>query len=174
MKTKGLVLLCLAQVASDCPVNKARVDKVCADDAEFVQRVGRRGVQQRIHGTVHLFGELRQTGLVKLEALRNAGVKNPLDAEAVFTVAADNDDTAVLIETHLRELEDLLGVGYARMVRGGELPAGTAVQVDVFDARDKYARCARSWKRRPDVGSDADYPDLSARDAAVMKELSGR
>ncbi|MCD6304512.1 MAG: isoleucine--tRNA ligase, partial [Planctomycetes bacterium] len=31
--------------------------------------------------------ELRDEGLVKLEALRRAGVKNPLDAEAVFRVA---------------------------------------------------------------------------------------
>ncbi|MFW6065417.1 MAG: hypothetical protein ACOC9S_01225 [Planctomycetota bacterium] len=43
----------------------------------------------------------------------------------------------------------------------------------MIDTRDKYARCARSWKRRPDVGTDEDYPDLSARDAVVMKELSG-
>jgi isoleucyl-tRNA synthetase len=46
------------------------------------------------------------------------------------------------------------------------------VDVKVCDARDKYERCARSWKRRPDVGSDPDYPDLSVRDAVVMKELA--
>ena len=48
----------------------------------------------------------------------------------------------------------------------------STVQVEVFDTREKYARCARSWKRRPDVGTDADYPDLCARDAAVMRELA--
>ena len=119
--------------------------------------------------------ELRSRGLVKLEALRNAGVKNPLDAEAIFKVADDNDAAAKLVETHLGELEDLLGVGYARIERvpPDELPGEKAVvEVELADTRDKYARCARSWKRRPDVGSDADYPDLSARDAAVMKELA--
>jgi len=40
------------------------------------------------------------------------------------------------------------------------------VEVEVLDSREKYQRCNRSWKRRPDVGSDSDYPDLSARDAA--------
>ena len=36
-------------------------------------------------------------------------------------------------------------------------------------------KCARSWRRVPDVGSDPRYPDLSARDAAVVAELdSGR
>jgi len=121
--------------------------------------------------------ELRSAGLIKLEALRNAGVKNPLDAEAVFKVSQDNDDAATLIETHLKELEDLLGVGTAqiRRVRPEELAGEkTVVEVEVTDAREKYARCARSWKRRPDVGSDPDYPDLSARDAAVMRELTER
>ena len=32
-------------------------------------------------------------------------------------------------------------------------------------------KCARSWRRVPDVGSDPRYPDLSARDAAVVAEI---
>ena len=116
--------------------------------------------------------ELRAAGMAKLEALRNAGVKNPLDAEAVFHVHKDNDAALQLIETYRKELEDLLGVGYARIEPVDDLPEGTTVQVEVFDTREKYARCARSWKRRPDVGTDADYPDLCARDAAVMRELA--
>ena len=116
--------------------------------------------------------ELRQAGLVKLEALRNSGVKNPLDVETVFFVSTDNDAAAELVETYLKELEDMLGVGYARLERSADLPTGVVVDVEVFDGRDKYERCARSWKRRPDVGSDADYPDLCARDAAVLKEIA--
>jgi isoleucyl-tRNA synthetase len=116
--------------------------------------------------------ELRSSGLAKLEALRNAGVKNPLDAEAVFKVGSGNERAAQLVETYLGELEDMLGVGHARLERTGDLPEGEVVDVEVHDAREKYRRCARSWKRRPDVGSDADYPDLSARDAAVMRQLA--
>ena len=115
--------------------------------------------------------DLRGAGLVKLEALRNAGVKNPLDAEAVFRVAGDNDAAVKLMETYLREMEDLLGVGFARVECADDLPEGVTVDVEVFDTREKYARCARSWRRRPDVGSNDAYPDLSARDAAVMEEL---
>jgi len=118
--------------------------------------------------------ELRSAGLVKLEALRNAGVKNSLDAEAVFRVEAGNDRAAELIETYLPEMEDLLGVGHARLEKVGDLPEGTVADVEVLDARQKYPRCARSWKRCPDVGSNPDWPDLSARDAAVMEELSAR
>ena len=118
--------------------------------------------------------DLRGEALGKLEALRNAGVKNPLDAEAVFRVRTDNDRAAAIIETYLQELEDLLGVGYARIERADDLPEGEAVAAEVLDARDRYSRCARSWKRRPDVGSDPEHPDLSARDAAVMRQLAGK
>ena len=115
---------------------------------------------------------LRADGLVKLEALRNAGVKNPLDAEAVFTIAGDDAASEAFLEMYLQELEDLLGVGYARIGKAGKAEAGSPIAVSVADAREKYGRCARSWKRRPDVGSEPAWADLSARDAAVMKELS--
>ncbi|MCE5278001.1 MAG: isoleucine--tRNA ligase [Planctomycetaceae bacterium] len=114
--------------------------------------------------------DLRGEGLGKLEKLRGEGVKNSLDAEAVFRVAKGRDGAADLIDTYIRELEDLLGVGFARVERA-ELAEGVTVEVEVLDTRERYDRCARSWKRRPDVGSDSDYPDLSARDAGVMKEL---
>jgi isoleucyl-tRNA synthetase len=32
-------------------------------------------------------------------------------------------------------------------------------------------RCARSWRYTDDVGSDATFPDVSARDAAALREL---
>jgi hypothetical protein len=115
--------------------------------------------------------ELRRAGLLKLEALRHEGVTNPLDVEAVFKIAADNDQALSLIDAHLSELEDLLGVGYARIETVDQLPEGEVVQVEMLDSTQKYATCNRSWKRRPDVGADSDYPDLSARDAAVMKTL---
>ncbi|MFW6146559.1 MAG: isoleucine--tRNA ligase [Planctomycetota bacterium] len=109
---------------------------------------------------------IRDEGLVRLEALRAAGVKNPLDAEAVVRVRDEKE--AAWLEPYVGELEDLLGVGYAR-VEVGAVADGKAADVDVADTRETYDRCARSWKRRPDVGSDPDYPDLSARDAAVVK-----
>ena len=118
--------------------------------------------------------DLRADGLVQLEALRNAGVKNPLDAEAVFTVRAPDGGARAFLQMYLPELEDLLGVGYARIEEADTGGPDTPITLRVADARDQYARCARSWKRRPDVGSDSDYPDLSARDAHVVKTLKSR
>ena len=51
---------------------------------------------------------------------------------------------------------------------GAELvPGGEAVTVDVRLA--DHPKCARSWRRVPDVGADPDYPDLSARDADAVR-----
>ena len=116
--------------------------------------------------------ELRSAGLVELEALRNSGVKNPLDAEAIFQIVKDKGRVKEFVTTYLKELEDMLGVGYARIEEVDSLAGDKMVAVRVADTREKYPRCARSWKRRPDVGSDEAYPDLSARDAVVMQEIS--
>ncbi|MBN9264297.1 MAG: isoleucine--tRNA ligase [Hyphomicrobium sp.] len=43
--------------------------------------------------------------------------------------------------------------------------------VAVVPARAEGRKCARSWRSTTDVGSDPAYPDLSARDAAAMREL---
>ncbi len=37
----------------------------------------------------------------------------------------------------------------------------------------KGNKCSRSWKVLPEVGTDKDYPDLSLRDASVMREIKG-
>ncbi|NND50506.1 MAG: isoleucine--tRNA ligase, partial [Rhizobiales bacterium] len=58
----------------------------------------------------------------------------------------------------------------------GEAPAGAFVLEDVpgvavVPGLAKGRKCARSWKILPDIGADPDYPDLSARDAAAVREL---
>jgi isoleucyl-tRNA synthetase len=35
-------------------------------------------------------------------------------------------------------------------------------------------KCARSWRITKDVGADPAYPDLSARDAAAMREIDAK
>ena len=42
----------------------------------------------------------------------------------------------------------------------------------VEKAEDRgLVKCARSWRYTADVGQDAEFPDVSARDAAVLHEL---
>jgi isoleucyl-tRNA synthetase len=57
----------------------------------------------------------------------------------------------------------------------GEAPPGSfqlddVAGVGVVFAKAEGQRCARSWKVTKDVGSDPEYPDLSARDAQAMRE----
>ncbi len=117
--------------------------------------------------------DIRGEALVMLEDLRNRGVKNQLDAEVIFTVSPQRPGVKKFMQLYVGELEDMLGVGYACVV-DGSAPEGRLVGIQVLDAREKYNRCERSWKRRPDVGSDSEYPTLSARDAAVMRQMKNR
>jgi isoleucyl-tRNA synthetase len=52
------------------------------------------------------------------------------------------------------------------------LPDVPGVGVVVTKAEDHGLRkCARSWRYTADVGSDPEFPDVSARDAEVLHEL---
>jgi isoleucyl-tRNA synthetase len=74
-------------------------------------------------------------------------------AEIVITSAATlSDEPAPADAFHLDEVEG----------------------VAVVPAKAVGRKCARSWKVLPEVGTDPDYPDLSLRDAAAMRELETR
>lgn len=45
--------------------------------------------------------------------------------------------------------------------------------VSVVPTLAKGKKCARSWRVLPEVGTDPDYPDISLRDAAAMREIEG-
>jgi isoleucyl-tRNA synthetase len=111
--------------------------------------------------------QLRDSALSQLDALKKeVGLNKALDAEIVYQIG----DATLLarLEKFGVDLEDLVGAGYHTFA---DTPASQSATVKVIDTRTKYAACARSWKRRPDVGKDSEYPDLSARDAAVVKKL---
>ena len=56
----------------------------------------------------------------------------------------------------------------------GAFTLAEAAGVAVVFKRAEGAKCARSWRFTDDVGSDPDYPDLSARDAAAVREFDQR
>jgi isoleucyl-tRNA synthetase len=73
-------------------------------------------------------------------------------------------DLAEIAITSQAEL--VSGEGPADAFRLAEV-AGVAV----LPGKAAGTKCARSWKILPDVGSDPDYPDISPRDAAAMREF---
>ncbi|MDO9079043.1 MAG: isoleucine--tRNA ligase [Brevundimonas sp.] len=82
-----------------------------------------------------------------------------LDASEVFRTSA----------AELRPLEYPLDDETNALVQD---PNGLFTPVDQFKVIFRLAdhpKCARSWRRVPDVGSDSDYPELSARDADAVR-----
>jgi isoleucyl-tRNA synthetase len=108
---------------------------------------------------------VRDAATMKLDGLKKEkGMNKALDGELIFRVGDKS------LEARLRaygdDLEDLVGAGFHSFADGD---SEKAFDVEVVDRRQEYKACARSWKRRPDVGQDAQYPDLSLRDAAVVR-----
>ena len=116
-----------------------------------------------------LLMELRDQALAQLDGLKKeVGLNKALDAEVIYQI--DSDDLRRRLQSYGADLEDLVGAGHHTFA---ESPADApAVTVKVVDRRDLYPACARSWKRRPDVGRDDQYPDLSLRDAAAVRQLN--
>ncbi len=123
-------------------------------------------VSDEIREEWRILMELRDSALLQLDGLKKqVGLNKALDAEVIYCI--DDDQLRRRLMEYGVDLEDIVGAGFHSFA---EEPADQqqAVRVKVIDRRNDYQACARSWKRRPDVGSVADYPDLCARDAAVI------
>jgi isoleucyl-tRNA synthetase len=86
-------------------------------------------------------------------------------ADAELMVALEGQDFAEICITSA--ISVVAGNGPADAFRLGD-DAKVAVEQRLAEGR----KCARSWRITPDVGSDADYPEVSARDAAALRELA--
>jgi len=116
-----------------------------------------------------LLMELRDSATQQLDVLKkNAGLNKASDAEVIYHV--ETEELRRKLEAYGVDLADLVGAGF-HTIKDDPDPKGPAVTVEVVDRRDVYPACARSWKRRPDVGSDTEYPDLSTRDALAVRAL---
>jgi isoleucyl-tRNA synthetase len=102
----------------------------------------------------------------------------------------------VYLAREFNDLVDELTLAEVCITSGTTIREGLAtLAIDVPQSRDEWAsdepffdyqlsqnaaavfrpaegrKCARSWKILPEVGSDPDYPDLTLRDAAAMREF---
>src|SRR4051812_2347469 len=109
------------------------------------------------------------TGALELErAAKNIG--SSLEAAPIVYVA-DRAILATLFDVDLAEV----CITSSYEVREGEAPAGAfsldnVAGVAVVVEKAMGRKCARSWKILPTVGEDADYPDVSPRDAQALRE----
>ncbi|MFN3817300.1 MAG: isoleucine--tRNA ligase, partial [Brevundimonas sp.] len=95
-------------------------------------------------------------------ARRDKLIGGALDAWPVVTAPAD-----LLAPFDGLDAAEVFRTSGAELVAGGE-----AVTVVVNIAN--HPKCARSWRRVPDVGSDPDYPELSARDADAVRWMESQ
>jgi isoleucyl-tRNA synthetase len=109
------------------------------------------------------------TGALELErAAKNIG--SSLEASPVIYVS-DRQLLGTLFDVDLAEV----CITSSYEVREGDAPAGAfrldaVPEVAVTVEKAAGQKCARSWKILPTVGEDAEYPDVSPRDAIALRE----
>jgi isoleucyl-tRNA synthetase len=109
------------------------------------------------------------TGALELErAAKNIG--SSLEASPIIYVS-DRAVLATLFDVDVAEI--CITSNYE--VREGEAPAGAfrldgVPGVTVIVEKAVGTKCARSWKILSSVGEDAEYPDVSPRDAQALRE----
>ncbi|MDI4666452.1 class I tRNA ligase family protein, partial [Xanthobacter autotrophicus] len=94
-----------------------------------------------------------------LEAAPEVHVADPALADAL-----DGLDLAEITITSAATL--IRGEGSAEAFRLPDVPG-----VAVVPARAEGRKCARSWKISAEVGSDPEFPDVTPRDAAALREF---
>ncbi|WP_413154315.1 isoleucine--tRNA ligase [Bartonella sp. cb54] len=117
-----------------------------------------RQVRKVVTGALELERASKHIGS-SLEAAPVVFISNPVLLEAV----EDLDMAEICITSALTVIQD-------------DPPSDAFILNDVegvgvYSEKALGTKCARSWRYTQDVGSDPAYPDVSARDAAALREL---
>ncbi|MDM9623799.1 isoleucine--tRNA ligase [Rhizobium sp. S96] len=111
------------------------------------------------------------TGALEIER-KDKRIGSSLEAAPVVHIA----DAELLKALEGQDFEEIC-ITSGIVIEGNEGPsdafrlpevAGVSVEPKLAEG----TKCARSWRITTDVGSDAAYPDVSARDAAALRELA--
>ncbi|MFD1327344.1 isoleucine--tRNA ligase [Mycoplana ramosa] len=120
-----------------------------------------RAVRTVVTGALEIERREKRIGS-SLEAAPTVYITDP-----ALMAALEGEDFAEICITSAITL--VAGEGPAEAFRLPEV-AGVAVEPKLAEGK----KCARSWRITTDVGSDPDYPDVSARDAAALREIGFR
>jgi isoleucyl-tRNA synthetase len=113
------------------------------------------------------------TGALEIERAEKR-IGSSLEAAPVVYIA-DAELRAALEGVDLAEIAITSGIEIvADAPPSGAFTLSEVPGVGVVSKRAEGTRCARSWRVTKDVGADPDYPDISARDAAAMREIDGK
>ncbi len=111
------------------------------------------------------------TGALEIER-KDKRIGSSLEAAPVVHVA----DAELLKALEGQDFEEIC-ITSGIVIDGVEGPADAfrlpeVAGVSVEPKLAEGTKCARSWRITTDVGSDPEYPDVSARDAAALRELA--
>lgn len=111
------------------------------------------------------------TGALEIER-KDKRIGSSLEAAPVVHVA----DAELLKALEGQDFEGIC-ITSGIVIEGNEGPADAfrlseVAGVSVEPQLAEGVKCARSWRITTDVGSDPEYPDVSARDAAALRELA--
>jgi isoleucyl-tRNA synthetase len=109
------------------------------------------------------------TGALEVER-REKRIGSSLDsAPEIFIV-----DEELLHAVHGIDMAEICITSDATLTHGagpeGAYKLDEVHGVSVVPAKAEGTKCARSWKVSPDVGTDAEYPDVTPRDADALRE----
>jgi isoleucyl-tRNA synthetase len=122
--------------------------------------------------------KVRQVRRVVTGALEIARAQKVIGASLEAVPVVTLDDAA--LEAAIADVDMAeMAITSDLVIAHGKAPEGAfalddvkGVAVVVEKAEDRgLVKCARSWRYTADVGQDAEFPDVSARDAAVLHEL---
>ena len=110
------------------------------------------------------------TGALEIER-KEKRIGSSLEA-APFVHITDDALAAAIEGIDMAEICITSGISVSRKpAPAGAFTLDEVPGVAVIPARAEGRKCARSWRVTTDVGSDPEFPDVSARDAAVLREL---
>lgn len=122
--------------------------------------------------------KVRQVRRVVTGALEIARAQKVIGASLEAVPVVTLDDAA--LEAAIADVDMAeMAITSDLVIAHGKAPEGAfalddvkGVAVVVEKAEDRgLVKCARSWRYTADVGQDVEFPDVSARDAAVLHEL---
>ncbi len=129
-----------------------------------------------------VWGDIRRVRRVVTGALEieRANKRIGSSLEAAPAIYISNPDLLRIVATELAGERGEIGMAEVAITSGaaivpGEGPPSAFRLEDVPGVAVEFrhaqgAKCARSWKIQPDVGSDPDYPDVTPRDARALRE----
>ena len=110
------------------------------------------------------------TGALELERARKV-IGSSLEAAPVVHIT-DAELAAAVADVDMAETSITSGIAISESAGPADAFRMDEVKgVAVVFAPASGQKCARSWRYTDDVGQDAEFPDVSARDAAALHEL---